>query len=108
MFEDHLIDLFGMEFENWLEKNNMICEFVSWSRIEILPDTHPNHAKSLEEYMQDEETAVYLRGEKNIEITITLNSAVIVEKSEDFPEHILDQLKEMASSGPIKSQLKEL
>ena len=38
MFDDHLADLFGLEFDNWMEKNNVIAEFVSWSEIEVLPD----------------------------------------------------------------------
>jgi hypothetical protein len=108
MFDDHLADLFGLEFDNWMEKNNVIAEFVSWSEIEVLPDDHPDHAKSLEEYSEDEETAVHLYGGSNGNIIITLNSATIVEKSEDFPEHLLNELKEMAINGPVKFQLKEL
>ena len=108
MFEDDLADLFGSEIENWIEKNNMIAEFISWSEIEILPDDHPDHANSLEEYAEDEETAVNFFGGSNGNIVITLNSAKIVEKSEGFPEHLLNELKELAINGPFKVQLKEL
>ncbi len=108
MFEDHIADLFGSEFENWIEKNDMIAEFVSWSEIEILPDDHPDHAKSLEEYMEDEKTAVNLFGGSNGNIIITLSSGTIVEKSDNFPKNLLDELKEMAINGPFKVQLKEL
>ena len=107
MFEDHLADLFGSKFENWIEKNDMIAEFVSWSEIEILPDDHPDHAKSLEESAEDHQTAVNLWG-SNGNIIITLSSGTIVEKSDNFPKNLLDELKEMAINGPFKVQLKEL
>ena len=108
MFEDHVADLFGPEFDEWMGKNNVISGgFVSWSKIEVLPDDHPDHDKSLEEYSEDEETAVHLIA-PNGHIVITLNSATIVEKSEDFPEHLLNELKEMARNGPVKFQLKEI
>ena len=108
MFEDHVADLFGLEFEEWMEKNHVISGgFGSWSEVVILPDDHPDHDKSLEEYMDDEETAVELIA-NNGHIIITLHSAKIVEKSDDFPDNLLDELKEMAINGPFKVQLKEL
>ena len=108
MFEDHVADLFGLDFEEWMEKNHIIGGgFVSWSEVVILPDDHPDHDKSLEEYMDNEETAVELIA-NNGHIIITLHSAKIVEKSDDFPDNLLDELKEMAINGPFKVQLKEL
>jgi hypothetical protein len=108
MFEDHVADLFGLDFFEWMEKNHIIGGgFVSWSEVVILPDDHPDHDKSLEEYMDDEETAVVLMAH-NGHIIITLHSAKIVEKSDDFPDNLLDELKEMAINGPFKVQLKEL
>jgi len=108
MFDDHLAELFGPKLDNWMEKNNLIGEFISWSEIEVLPDNHPEHDKSLEEFSEDEETAFHLRGDSNVSIIVTLHSATIVEKSENFPEHLLNELKEMALSGQVKYQLKEL
>lgn len=104
MFEDHVADLFGLEFEEWMEKNNVIGGgFVSWSEVVILPDDHPDHDKSLEEYMDDEETAVELIA-NNGYIIITLHSAKIVEKSGDFPEELIKQLIEMATTPLTKHQ----
>tara|TARA_B100001741_G_scaffold307514_1_gene302461 strand:+ start:643 stop:990 length:348 start_codon:yes stop_codon:yes gene_type:complete len=104
MFEDHVADLFGLEFEEWMEKNHVISGgFVSWSEIVILPDDHPDHDKSLEEYMDDEETAVELIA-NNGHIIITLHSAKIVEKSDDFPEELIQQLIEMATTPLTKHQ----
>jgi hypothetical protein len=109
MFEDHVADLFGLKFEEWMDKNHVISGgFVSWSEAEILPDNHPEHDKSLEEYMEDEETAVELIANNNSHIIITLTSGKIAEKSEDFPEDLLGELKDMAINGPFKVQLKEL
>jgi len=108
MFEDHVADLFGLEFEEWMEQNHVISGgFVSWSEVEVLPDDHPEHEKSLEEYMEDEETAVHLIA-NNGHIIITLHSATIVEKSDDFPENLLNELKDMTTNGPLKVQLNEL
>ncbi|MGY8755651.1 MAG: hypothetical protein ACKVIR_08165 [Candidatus Poseidoniales archaeon] len=106
MFEDHVADLFGLEFEEWMEQNHVIGEFVSWSEVEILPDNHPEHDRSLEEYMEDEETAVNLIA-NNGHIIITLTSGKIVEKSDDFPENLLGELKDMAINGPFKIHLKK-
>ena len=104
MFEDHVADLFGLEFEEWMGKNHVISGgFVSWSEVDILPDDHPDHDKSLEEYMDDEETAVHLIA-NNGHIIITLHSAKIVEKSEDFPEELIQQLIEMATTPLTKHQ----
>tara|TARA_B100001564_G_scaffold183767_1_gene154453 strand:+ start:707 stop:1054 length:348 start_codon:yes stop_codon:yes gene_type:complete len=104
MFEDHVADLFGLEFEEWMEKNHVISGgFVSWSEVVILPDDHPDHDKSLEEYMDDEETAVELIA-NNGHIIITLHSAKIVEKSDDFPEELIQQLIEMATTPLTKHQ----
>ena len=108
MFEDHVADLFGLEFEEWMEQNHVISGgFVSWSEVEVLPDDHPEHEKSLEEYMEVEETAVHLIA-NNGHIIITLHSATIVEKSDDFPENLLNELKDMTTNGPLKVQLNEL
>ena len=104
MFEDHVADLFGLDFEEWMEKNHVISGgFVSWSEVVILPDDHPDHDKSLEEYMDDEETAVELIA-NNGHIIITLHSAKIVEKSDDFPEELIQQLIEMATTPLTKHQ----
>jgi len=104
MFEDHVADLFGLEFEEWMEKNHVISGgFVSWSEVVILPDDHPDHDKSLDEYMDDEETAVELIA-NNGHIIITLHSAKIVEKSDDFPEELIQQLIEMATTPLTKHQ----
>ena len=106
MFEGHVADLFGLEFEEWMEQNHVIGDFVSWSELEILPDNHPEHDKSLEEYMGDEETAVELIANNHSTITITLSSGKIVEKSDDFPENLLSELKDMAINGSFKIHLK--
>jgi len=96
MFEDHMIDLFGLEIEDWIDENDIIAEFVSWSEILVLPDNHPDHSDSLERYFDDEETAVnFLISQENL--MITLNSAKIVEKSDDFPAHLFEQLNAMAT-----------
>ena len=108
MFDDHVADLFGLGFEEWMEKNHVVGGgFVSWSKVVILPDDHPDHDKSLKEYMDNEEIAVELIA-NNGHIIITLHSAKIVEKSDDFPDNLLDELKMMAKNGPFKVQLKEL
>ena len=108
MFDERVVGLFGLGFEEWMEKNHIVGGgFVSWSKVVILPDDHPDHDKSLKEYMEDEEIAVELIA-NNGHIIITLNSAKIVEKSNDFPDNLLDELKMMATNGPFKVQLKEL
>ena len=108
MFDDRVVGLFGLGFEEWMEKNHIVGGgFVSWSKVMILPDDHPDHDKSLKEYMEDEEIAVELIA-NNGHIIITLHSAKIVEKSDDFPDNLLDELKMMATNGPFKVQLKEL
>ncbi len=104
MFEDHVADLFGLEFEEWMEKNHVISGgFISWCEVDILPDDHPDYEKSLEEYMDDEETAVHLIA-NNGHIIITLHSAKIVEKSDDFPEELIQQLIKMATTPLTKHQ----
>ena len=108
MFDDRVVGLFDLGFEEWMEKNHIVGGgFVSWSKVVILPDDHPDHDKSLKEYMEDEEIAVELIA-NNGHIIITLHSAKIVEKSDDFPDNLLDELKMMATNGPFKLQLKEL
>ena len=108
MFDDYVADLFGLGFEEWMEKNHVVGGgFVSWSKVVILPDDHPDHDKSLKEYMDDEEIAFELIA-NNGHIIITLHSAKIVEKSDDFPDNLLDELKVMATNGPFKTQLNEL
>ena len=108
MFDNRVVGLFGIGFEEWMEKNHILGGgFVSWSEVVILPDDHPDHDKSLREYMEDEEIAVKLIA-NNGHIIITLHSAKIVEKSDDFPDNLLDELKMMATNGPFKVQLKEL
>jgi len=108
MFDDHVAGLFGLGFEEWMEKNHIVGGgFVSWSKVVILPDDHPDHDKSLKEYMDDEEIAFELIANDG-HIIITLHSAKIVEKSDDFPDNLLDELKMMAKNGPFKVQLKEL
>jgi len=103
MFEDHMIDLFGLEIEDWIDENDIIAEFVSWSEILVLPDNHPDHSDSLERYFDDEETAVnFLISQENL--MITLNSAKIVEKSNDFPQELISQLIEMATTPLTKHQ----
>jgi len=103
MFEDHMIDLFGLEIEDWIDENDIIAEFVSWSEILVLPDNHPDHSDSLERYFDDEETAVnFLISKENL--MITLNSAKIVEKSNDFPQELISQLIEMATTPLTKHQ----
>ena len=104
MFDDRVVGLFGLGFEEWMEKNHIVGGgFVSWSKVVILPDDHPDHDKSLKEYMEDEEIAVELIA-NNGHIIITLHSAKIVEKSDDFPDNLLDELKMMATNGPFKVQ----
>ena len=104
MFEDHVADLFGLEFEEWMEKNHVISGgIVSWSEVDILPDDHPDYEKTLEEYMDTEETAVQLIA-NNGHIIITLHSAKIVEKSGDFPKELIVQLIEMATTPLTKHQ----
>ena len=104
MFEDHVADLFGLDFEEWMGKNHIIVGgFVSWSEVVILPDDHPDHDKSLEDYMDDEETAVELIA-NNGHIIITLHSAKIVEESGDFPKELIIQLMEMATTPLTKHQ----
>ena len=109
MFEDHVVDLFGLNFEDWMDENQVIGGgFVEWSELEILPDDHPEHEDSMEKYLEDSETAMELITNDGHSILITLPSGTIVEKSDDFPNNLLDELKEMAINGPFKVQLKEL
>ena len=110
VFEDHVFDLFGDGFEDWMEKNNVLPDiFISWSELEILPDDHPDHEKSLEAYLEDDVPALPLIFPNGHRITITLEGHPrIVEISVDFPEEMLTELKELARNGPQKSVLKEL
>jgi len=109
MFEDHVIDLFGLNFEDWMDENKVIGGgFVEWSELEILPDDHPEYEDSMEKYLEDSETAMELITNDGHLILITLSSGTIVEKSDEFPNNLLDELKEMAINGPFKVQLKEL
>jgi len=105
MFEDHLFDLFGLEIEDWIEENNIVAEFIHWSEVMILPDNHPDHSETLERNLEESEIAVNfspLHSEGNL--MITLDSAKIVEKSEAFPEELMLQLIEMATTPLTKHQ----
>ena len=108
MFEDFVVDLFGLDFEEWMDKNQVVSAgFIHWSELEVLPDDHPEHKASLEENMEDGEVAIHLIANSG-NITIVLSSGTIVEKSNDFPDDLLSDLKSMAENGPSKVQLKEL
>ena len=49
MMEDHVMDLFGEHFEEWMDNNGVISGgFCSWSETPSLPEDHPEHANSLE------------------------------------------------------------
>ena len=58
MFEDHLFDLFGLEIEDWIDKNSIVAEFIHWSEVMILPDNHPEHSETLERNLEESEIAV--------------------------------------------------
>ena len=97
MFEDHLYDLFGLEIEEWTNQNEIIAEFIHWSEVIILPDDQIGHSESLARNFEESEVAVnfsQLYGKGNI--TITLNSAKIVDKSLDFPKELILQLMVMS------------
>ena len=105
MFEDHLYDLFGLEIEEWTNQNEIIAEFIHWSEVMILPDNHPDHSETLERNFEESEIAVNfspLHSEGNL--MITLDSAKIVEISEVFPEELILQLIEMATTPLTKHQ----
>ncbi|GEM_PF-3879140 len=105
MFEDHLFDLFGSGIEDWMEENEVIAEFVSWSERVILDDDQTGHRDSLEINYEEAEIAVnflLLHGEGNL--MIALDSAKIVEISEGFPKTLMQQLIEMASTPLTKHQ----
>ena len=109
MFEDYVVDLFGLNFEDWMDENHVISGgFCNWSELEILPDDHPEHKDSMEEYLEDSKIAIQLITNNGHQIQIILYSGTIVEKSDNFPNNLLDELKEMAINGPLKLQLKEL
>ena len=95
MFEEHILDFFGPDFDSWMDKNGLTCVVVSWSNLTILPDDHPDYEKSLKEYIEDEETAFNICGSQG-NITVTYDSAKIVEVSEGFPEPLLLELKGFA------------
>ena len=109
MFEGHVVDLFGLNFEDWMDENQVISGgFCEWSELEILPDDHPGHKDSMEKHLEDSEIAMELITNDGHLILITLSSGTIVKKADDFPNNLLDDLKEMAKNGPFKVQLKEL
>jgi len=96
MFEDHIYDFFGEKLDSWLDANGLILVVCSWSEVEILPDNHPDHEKSLEEYMESEKLAFEISGNEQVSITIGYHSAKVLEISENFPEHLLAEMKEFA------------
>ena len=105
MFEDHLIDLFGLEIEDWIDENSIVADFIHWSELMILPDNHPEHSETLKRNLEESEIAVNfspLHSEANL--MITLGSAKIVEKSGDFPKELIVQLIEMATTPLTKHQ----
>ena len=105
MFEDHLIDVFGLEIEDWIDENSIVAEFIHWSEVMILPDNHPEHSETLKRNFEESEVAVNfspLHCEANV--MITLGSAKIVEKSDDFPKELILQLIEMATTPLTKHQ----
>ena len=79
MFEDHLIDLFGLEIEDWIDENSIVADFIHWSELMILPDNHPEHSETLERNLEESEIAVNF-SPLQTNLMITLGSAKIVEK----------------------------
>tara|TARA_B100000131_G_C18104473_1_gene607224 strand:+ start:1896 stop:2207 length:312 start_codon:yes stop_codon:yes gene_type:complete len=96
MFEDHIYDFFGENLDSWLDANDLILLVGSWSEVEVLPDNHPDHEKSLEEYMESEELAFEISGNEQVSITIGYTSAKVLEISENFPEQLLAEMKDFA------------
>jgi hypothetical protein len=96
MFEDHIYEFFGENLDSWLDANDLILLVCSWSDVEVLPDNHPDHEKSLEESMESEELAFEISGNEQASITIGYHSAKVLEISEDFPEQLLAEMKEFA------------
>ena len=108
MMEDHVMDLFGEHFEEWMDNNGVISGgFCSWSETPSLPEDHPEHASSLEANLESAEVAIELITSDGEKVTITLSSGIVVEKSDNFPVKLMDELKEMALKGPSKVHLSE-
>ena len=96
MFEDHIYEFFGENLDSWLDANDLILLVCSWSDVEVLPDNHPDHDKSLEESLESEELAFEISGNEQASITIGYHSAKVLEISENFPEQLLAEMKEFA------------
>ena len=96
MFEDHIYGFFGEKLDSWLEANGLDLTIGDWSEVEILPDDHPDHEKSLEEYFETSSLVFEIFGDNQIRIIIEYHSGKIIEISENFPEQILAEMKDFA------------
>ena len=95
MFEDHLIDLFTEDINDWIDKNRIICEFVYWDDSE-------------EESPEDQGAIAFnfILIDSSGSICIRCDNGKIVEVKGHFADNLVQQLERM-STQKMPKEVKE-
>ena len=97
MFEGHMFDLFGKELIEELESQGVIFAPIYHSDEDFPEDDQENYAEKLESAIEAGELAWELIHDKN-RVVIT-QSGNVVEKSEGFPDPLLDRIMSVVSEN---------
>ena len=97
MFVGHMFDLFGKELIEELESQGVIFAPIYHSDEDFPEDDQENYAEKLESAIEAGELAWELIHDKN-RVVIT-QSGNVVEKSEGFPDSLLDRIMSVVSEN---------
>ena len=95
MFEGHMFDLFGKELIEELESKGIIFSPLYHSDEEFPEDDQENYAEKLESAIEAGELAWELIHNKNS--VIITQSGNVVEKSDGFPDSLLEKIMSVVS-----------
>ena len=97
MFDDHMFDLFGKELIEELESQGIIFAPLHYSDEEFPEDDQENYAEKLESAIEAGQLAWELIHNKNS--VIITQSGNVVEKSEGFPDSLLEKIMSVVSEN---------
>ena len=97
MFEGHMFDLFGKELIEELESQGIIFSPIYHSDEEFPEDDQENYAEKLESAIEAGELAWELIHNKNS--VIITQSGNVVEKSDGFPDSLLEKIMSVVSEN---------
>ena len=97
MFEGHMFDLFGKKLIEELENQGVIFAPIYHSDEEFPEDDQENYAEKLESAIEAGELAWELIHDKN-RVIIT-QSGDVVEKSDGFPDSLLERIMSVVSEN---------